>query len=110
MKVLAPPHVCGPISHNGRSFELSEDRCLDVSELEAALLAPHGFTLLDESLDAGVHPAPAADGVSAEDILAMNRVDLFAFLRSRGVAIAPPVRNDDLRARALAELAPSDRR
>jgi hypothetical protein len=44
------------------------------------------------------------DNVSAEDIDNMNRVELFAYLKAAGVAVAIPITNDQLRDIAMKTL------
>lgn len=45
------------------------------------------------------------DEVKAEDVAAMNRPQLFEFLKSRGVSVAPPITNDRLREIAVEHMA-----
>ena len=64
---------------------------------------PEDVKLPVEHEASGVKVDPAS--VTAESIDALNRPELFAFLKAKGVAVAPPITNDQLRAYAREALA-----
>jgi hypothetical protein len=85
------------VSVNGEQY-VTVDGFLDVSEASAKILVEsHGFVLApDDDPD-----APAVDDVVAPvsvDPASLNRNQLFAALKGLGVAVAPPITNDALRA------------
>lgn len=79
----------------GRTKETLEQMSED--DLRARLLAtsPKTVILPDEAEAAGVRVDPTT--VSEEDIDGMNRIELFAFLKAKGVAVTPPIKNEELR-------------
>jgi hypothetical protein len=98
---LRAPHGCASICHDGKIFIVEADGGIEVSKAMAAPLAAHGFTPWEEKSE-GASPELAAG--TADDIDALNRRELFAFLRERGVRVRLPITNDALRAAARAAL------
>jgi hypothetical protein len=75
---------------------------LGTEEIRAYLMGeyPDDTKLPPEEDAAGVEGKPRA---SAEEIEAMNRVQLFAYLKARKVKVVPPIDNEQLRKIAHAE-------
>lgn len=92
MPKLRAPHGA---SWRGRALVAGE--IVEVGDAEAAQLAVHGFTLVQETAcDDAVEPA----GDAAPDIAAMARKDLLKFLGGRGLGNLFRAKTEDLRALA----------
>jgi hypothetical protein len=99
MKLRAPPG-CTKVSHGGCVLFVDAEGSLETDEATARALAAHGFLPWQEP------QPPEADAQEADFVERLNRSALFALLRDRGVRVALPVTNAQLRAaakRALAE-------
>jgi hypothetical protein len=96
---LRVPSGCGAASHQGRAIDIDADGCVEVEEEAARALAAHGFTLCE--VDA-VRAAPPSQGTDplGDDIDGLNRRELFAFLKAKGVSVCLPITNEELRALA----------
>jgi hypothetical protein len=109
---LWAPEGCVTLSYQGRILAIDEDGSIDVEADAFAALAPHGF--VSNPPDGTPQPvesiaqraeAASASGLADDDrIESMNRPALFAFLKEKGVSVALPVTNEELR--ALARRAP----
>lgn len=86
-----------------RTLETIERMSTEDIRERVLMVDPKDIQLPGEHEGAGVEVK--AEGVTADDIAAMNRPQLFAFLKAHGIAVAPPVRNDELRAIARDALA-----
>ena len=98
---LRAPKGCSSVSHGGRILKIAADGSLDIEDEAAEVLAAHGFQPWEE--DTG-----AAEGIEAfpgDDFESLNRKALFALLRKRGVRVALPITNAELRAAARRALA-----
>jgi hypothetical protein len=105
MKLRAPPWVCGPIVVKGREVDIAEDGSLVVPDAEASALAAHGFAPFEDAPPPTMSLAAQALVAADADLIGlMSPVELFAFLRARGVVSSLPIRNDGLRAMARAAL------
>ena len=125
MKLRAPPNASGPLAHNGMTFEVSDQGCLDVPDESIGALLAHGCrpwpqaesNASDSCSQSGTHSlqtseTPASNEaepqtpqgdlatIGANEIEAMNRPALFAFLRARAIVVSLPITNNDLRALA----------
>lgn len=86
---LRAPDGCTSVSHDGRSYGVAADGSLEVEESVAAALAAHGFAPWGREAPRDV-----------VDIESLNRPALFALLREKGVHVALPISNAELRAAA----------
>jgi hypothetical protein len=89
----APKGVAGAVAHRGRPLPIPNDGVVDCPDECVETLAAHGFSPIDATAHAEADPLDR-----------MSRVELFAFLKARGVRVGLPIRNDELRARARATL------
>ena len=96
---LRAPEGCTGISHDGRQFKVAGDGSLEVEDGLADVLAAHGFQPWQVQL------ADEAGVAAADDVDGLSRSALFALLRRRGVRVAPPITNAELRAAARQALA-----
>lgn len=92
---LRAPEGCTGVSHEGRQFKVAGDGSLDAEDGLAEVLAAHGFRPWRSPTAAGEAGVPAAD-----DVDGLSRSALFALLRKRGVRLALPITNAELRAAA----------
>jgi hypothetical protein len=102
---LRAPSGCTGVSHGGRTFTVEADGSLDVESDVAAALAAHGFSPWPLEPRDGETPRDGGRGdpscSRAEiDIDSLNRPALFALLREKGVRVALPISNAELRAAA----------
>jgi hypothetical protein len=67
-------------------------------DIRARLAVTESSMPPDERDDAGASIAISGNGI--EDISVLNRRELFAFLRAKGVSVSLPVTNEELRATA----------
>jgi hypothetical protein len=97
---LRAPDGCTSVSHDGRTYSVAADGSLEVEDPIAAALAAHGFAPWrnEDRVASGVK----VDGksIAAPDIDSLNRPALFALLREKGVRVALPISNAELRAAA----------
>ncbi len=99
MKLRAPPG-CTNVSHGGRVLIVEADGSLESDLATAHVLAAHGFLPWHE------RPPEVEAAMETDFVDRLNRSDLFALLRDRGVRVVLPVTNAQLRSaakRALAE-------
>ena len=75
------------------------DGNVEVKPEHVAELKDFGFSVPAETVD-------DPNSVPSEDIGTMNRNELFAFLKAKGVVVSPPITNDALRAIARENAAP----
>jgi hypothetical protein len=87
---MTPPDGCTSASIDGRWLEFDSDGTVDVETHHVPILESHGFSV----------PAASAENAGGSDPGQMNRTELFAFLKARGVSVAPPITNEELRVAA----------
>lgn len=92
---LQAPLGCVAVSFRGASIPIDRDGAVDVDDAAAAILLAHGFLKVSASCS-----VEAARGDELIDIASLNRGGLFAFLRSKGIAVRLPITNEELRAAA----------
>ena len=111
MKLRAPDSCIG-VSYRGRNYGISSDGSIDLDEEACAALAGHGFAIASTKTDAGPQAEPerttvhvnTVEGPADDDIEGLNRVELFALLRSKGVSVSLPITNLELRRLARLDL------
>ncbi|MDR3407071.1 MAG: hypothetical protein P4L68_01070 [Methylovirgula sp.] len=92
MLLRAPAHCTG-LSHEGRDYPVAANGLIEVEDHLAPFFLAHGF-LLSPGAERPRSPPP---GGNMPDIDALNRRELFALLREKGVRVRPPITNDALR-------------
>lgn len=97
---LRAPEGCTSISHEGRQYDVAGDGSLDAADSLAEVLAAHGFRPWQSPTT-----AEEAGGAAPDSVDGLSRTALFALLRQRGVRVAPPITNRELRAAARQALA-----
>jgi hypothetical protein len=108
MKLRAPAG-CYAASHGGLAVSIAEDGTIDVDDKVALVFIAHGFrkaeashgTEATKSKSGKAGNLPSAKPVIQEigdEVGALSRKELFAFLRAKGISISLPVTNAELRA------------
>ena len=95
---MTAPENSGPFERNGITYEIGADGCVSVPGDIVNDLSDHGFLAVP---DAPVDPATDPSFVPSEDIRTMNRNELFAYIKAKGVVVSPPITNDELRRIAM---------
>ena len=109
---LKAPIGCHAVSHRGRSIAMAEDGTIDADDEAALVFIAHGFRPIENGEDKQAvrskadEPSRNAQTMSrspvdeSRDIEALSRKELFAFLKAKGVPVALPITNNELRAAA----------
>jgi hypothetical protein len=109
MKLRAPAG-CHAASHGGLAVSIAEDGTIDVDDKVALVFIAHGFRKAEvshgteatksKSGKAGSLPSakPVIQEIGSDEVGALSRKELFAFLRAKGISISLPATNTELRA------------
>ena len=125
---LRVPEGCRAASHAGRAIEIAEDGSVEMEDDARNVFILHGFIPWDGEETPNLAPMTrdelvteamkmtmktveaistedirtrlAVADIEIEDISALSRRELFAFLRAKGVSLSLPVTNEALRAAA----------
>ncbi len=100
---------CHAASHQGRSIAIAEDGTINADDQAAAVFIAHGFRPAEDNAreqDGDAKPAGHGrrskgmsihPGSDIPDIESLSRKELFALLRAKGVSVALPITNSELR-------------
>jgi len=94
MKLHAPVG-CTSVSYRNSPLAIDDGGMIDVDETAAAILAAHGFA----SVPAAV-VVQKEESDEADEFAGLNRIELFAFLRTKGISVSLPITNRALRTAA----------
>jgi hypothetical protein len=87
---MNPPDGCTSASIDGHWLEFDSDGTVDVETHHVPILESHGFSVV----------AASTENAGGSDPGQMNRAELFAYLKKRGIAATPSMTNEELRALA----------
>jgi hypothetical protein len=109
---LKAPNGCHAVSHGGRSIAMAEEGTIDADDEAALVFIAHGFRPIENGEDKQAVRSKADESsrnaqtmsrspvAESRDIEALSRKELFAFLKAKGIPVALPVTNLELRAAA----------
>jgi hypothetical protein len=109
---LKAPIGCHAVSHGRRSIAMAEDGTIDADDEAALIFIAHGFRPIENGEDKQAVRSKADEPsrntqtmsrspvAESRDIEALSRKELFAFLKAKGIPVALPVTNLELRAAA----------
>jgi hypothetical protein len=106
IKMKAPDNS-GPFERNGVTYEIDADGCVSVPGALVGDLVDHGFQSVPDLPPVPIDPEDDPTFVPSEEIATMNRNELFAYLKAKGVSVSPPITNDELRKLASQPVAPA---